>query len=87
MALRAKVRGQWRNVSKAMARVLRAHGVKVVDTNAPAEVIAETVGIASTGLADKIDAESFQAAAETLRTESDLTDDELERLTAPGGEG
>jgi hypothetical protein len=64
MALRAKIRGQLRIVSKAMARRLRARGVAVADDSAAVE----------------------PPAPPAAPPAFDLTDDELEKLTAPDGE-
>jgi hypothetical protein len=43
MALRAKIRGKWRVVSPAMARVFRAKGVRVEDFDNPSPLLDETV--------------------------------------------
>jgi hypothetical protein len=105
MALTAKVRGQWRVVSKAMARVFRKRGVDVIDTAAPTVVLGAPVD-AYTHLAalpgftpgGRIDIDARGPATITINTATtpaneritvaapfDLTDDELERLTAPDG--
>jgi hypothetical protein len=92
MALRAKVRGESRTISKAMARRFRARGLEVRDTEAdehddlitsPVKVIAPPVepelpymmspaAVLATMIKPPPAAEAF-----------DLSDEDLERLTAP----
>lgn len=84
MSLRAKVRGQWRIVSKAMARRFRARGIEVVETDAPAPA-----ALSVTPAAELPPAHPAAVLATFIMAPEpafDLTDDELERLTAPGGD-
>lgn len=102
MALKAKVRGKWRNVSAAMARVYRKRGVEVVDDSLSPEALAfldREAGLARERLHDHMRAVAkiesrIMAPSEPLEGEAppdaalshdadDLTDEELERLTAP----
>ncbi len=89
MALRAKVRGRWRIVSKAMARVFVRRGVEVVDTgDAP---VAPVERIEATPAPRMVEVRAYEVTAvertvvssELVPVEFDLTDEELERLTAP----
>jgi hypothetical protein len=95
MALTAKVRGKWRIVSPAMARVFRARGVTIVDTAAKAVEVrvapAERVEVEAPALAARDKAATARPAIRKRVTvvepapSFDLTDDELEQLTKPGG--
>lgn len=75
---------EWKRISNVEARFRRARGQEVVDGEPPTagvtvtEVVITMPGVASAPLTARV------AAREVT---SDLTDDELERLTAPGGEG
>lgn len=80
MSFRIWTGSKWRTVSKAEAQLRRARGQKVVESEAghdlkpPAPVETPAAVLAT-----------FIAAPATPAF--DLTDDELEKLTAPGGEG
>lgn len=124
MTLRAKCRGEWRIVSKAMARVFVRRGIEVVDDDLVAEVEPVTPPAPQSPASKAFDAIDAQyryvearvgaqpdkvtvfgvngGAYETKPVDAaallesvvpagapapdDLTDDELERLTAPDGE-
>lgn len=64
-----------------MARVFRARGVTVVDTEAKAAAFV----ITHEGPRVEFDTPA-QAREKAAAAPFDLSDDELERLTAPGGE-
>lgn len=93
MTLRAKIRGEWRIVSKAMARRFRARGIEVTDdeASAPAQDAPNPVndlydllaGKTAAPLPATVDVESFsQAAAELHAAES--TDSAVDGHAAQG---
>jgi hypothetical protein len=80
MALRAKINGRVRVISKAMARRFRARGVEVIDTEAVVKV--------DPPLSEQqqppppVTIEPPADASSVVESSAALTDDELERLTA-----
>lgn len=89
MALRHWNGHTWRRISETEARLRRARGETVIDGDAPehgtpAHTTPEPVKTVDEAF-PPVSEQPTPNMAEVVPAE--LTDDELERLTAPGGEG
>lgn len=80
MALKAKIRGKVRKVSPALARALRRRGVSVIDTDAPPPKPPKPT--TKPKATQDLPVVQRPPAFDTSDAQA-MTDDELEKLTAP----